>query len=233
MSRNVKISAALIGVFLAVVAVIAVAAGGDGDERSASPTAATPPSATAPADEAPTNAPQVVADDPRRLGRPGTSGVTFTEFLDFECEACAAAYPSIEELRRQYAGRVTFNIRYFPIESHQNARNAALAVEAAAQQGKLEEMYQRMYETQASWGEQQSSKAALFRGFAKDLKLNMREYDAAVADPETAARVERDAQAGQQLGVQGTPSFFINEEKIEPQSFDDLREQLDAAIAAQ
>ncbi|UUY06350.1 DsbA family protein [Svornostia abyssi] len=153
--------------------------------------------------------------------------------MDFECEACAAAYPSIEELRRQYAGRVTFNIRYFPIESHQNARNAALAVEAAAQQGKLEEMYRRMYETQASWGEQQSSKAALFRGFAKDLKLNMREYDAAVADPETAARVERDAQAGQQLGVQGTPSFFINEEKIEPQSFDDLREQLDAAIAAQ
>ena len=90
-----------------------------------------------------------------------------------------------------------------------------------------------MYETQSTWGEQQSSKAALFRGFAKGLKLNMREYDAAVADPETAARVERDAQAGQQLGVQGTPSFFINEEKIEPQSFDDLREQLDAAIAAQ
>ena len=233
MSRNTRISAALVGVFLAVIAVIAVAAGGEGDEQSASPTAATPPTATAPADEAPTNAPQVVADDPRRLGQPGTSGVTFTEFLDFECEACAAAYPSIEELRRQYAGRVTFNIRYFPIESHQNARNAALAVEAAAQQGKLEEMYQRMYETQASWGEQQSSKAALFRDFAKDLKLNMREYDAAVADPETAARVERDAQAGQQLGVQGTPSFFINEEKIEPQSFDDLREQLDAAIAAQ
>ncbi len=232
MSRNVKISAALIGVFLAVVAVIAVAAGGDGDEQPASPTAP-PPTATTPADDAPTNAPQVVADDPRRLGQPGTSGVTFTEFLDFECEACAAAYPSIEELRRQYAGRVTFNIRYFPIESHQNARNAALAVEAAAQQGKLEEMYQRMYETQASWGEQQSSKAALFRDFAKDLKLNMREYDAAVADPETAARVERDAQAGQQLGVQGTPSFFINEEKIEPQSFDDLRAQIDAAIAAQ
>ncbi|MBJ7518503.1 MAG: thioredoxin domain-containing protein [Solirubrobacteraceae bacterium] len=233
MSRNTRISAALVGVFLAVIAVIAVAAGGEGDEQSASPTAATPPTATAPADEARTNAPQVVADDPRRLGQPGTSGVTFTEFLDFECEACAAAYPSIEELRRQYAGRVTFNIRYFPIESHQNARNAALAVEAAAQQGKLEEMYQRMYETQASWGEQQSSKAALFRDFAKDLKLNMREYDAAVADPETAARVERDAQAGQQLGVQGTPSFFINEEKIEPLSFDDLREQLDAAIAAQ
>jgi protein-disulfide isomerase len=214
------------------VGVIALAASGDGDEQAASTTTATPPTATAPTDEAPTNAPQVVADDPRRLGRPGTSGVTFTEFLDFECEACAAAFPAIEQLRREYAGRVTFNIRYFPIDSHQNARNAALAVEAAAQQDKFEEMYKRMYETQGSWGEQQSSKASLFRGFAKDLGLNMREYDAAVADPETTERIERDVQAGQQLGVQGTPSFFIDEEKIEPQSFDDLRQQLDAAIAA-
>lgn len=232
MSRNAKISTALVGVFLAIVGVIALAASGDGDEQAASTTTAPAPTVTAPTDEAPTNAPKVVTDDPRRLGRPGRSGVTFTEFLDFECEACAAAYPAIEDLRRQYAGRVTFNIRYFPIDSHQNARNAALAVEAAAQQDKFEKMYQRMYETQTSWGEQQASQAPLFRSFAKDLGLNMREYDAAVADPETAERVERDVQAGQQLGVQGTPSFFIDEEKIEPQSFDDLRRQLDAAIAA-
>lgn len=232
MSRNTKISAALVGTFLAVIVVIAVAAGGDGDEQPASTAAATSPAVTATAEEAPATAPRVVAGDPRRLGRPGKSGVTFTEFLDFECEACGAAYPAIEQLRKEYAGRVTFNIRYFPIESHQNARNAALAVEAAARQGKLEEMYQRMYETQTSWGEQQTSQAPLFRSFAKDLDLNMREYDEAVANPEVAERVERDVQAGQQLGVQATPTFFINEEKIEPQSFDDLRKQLDAAIAA-
>lgn len=232
MSRNTRISAGLVGVFIAIVAVIAIATSGGEEEKPAlaATTAASEP-ATTPQQETATT-PQVVAGDPRRLGRPGKTGVTFTEFLDFECEACAAAYPAIEQLREEYAGRVTFNLRYFPIDSHKNARNAALAVEAAAQQGKLEAMYQRMYATQKSWGEQQASQAQLFRTFAKDLGLNMREYDAAVADPDTAARVQRDVEAGQQLGVQGTPSFFINEERIEPQSFEDLRQQLDAAIAA-
>ena len=231
MSRNTKISAALVGVFIAIVAVVGIAAGGSDDKpESTAATPATTPSATEP-DQASTQRPRVVAGDPRRLGQPGSSDVTFTEFLDFECEACAAAYPAIEQLRRQYAGRVTFNIRYFPIDSHKNARNAALAVEAAAQQGKLEAMYKRMYETQTEWSEQQTSKAAVFRGYAKEIGLDMRKYDAAVADPKTAARVQRDAQAGQQLGVQGTPTFFIDEQQIEPQSFEDLREQLDAAIA--
>ena len=232
MSRYTKISAALVGKFVAIIAVVGIAAGGSSDDPATPPatTAATAPATTT--DETAPGAPRVVAGDPRRLGPPGTSGVTFTEFLDFECESCAAAYPSIEQLRRQYSGRVTFNIRYFPIDSHKNARNAAHAVEAAARQGKLEAMYKRMYDTQTQWGEQQRSEAALFRTFAEDLGLNMRRFDAAVADARTAARVQRDVQAGQQLGVQGTPTFFINEQKIEPQSFEDLREQLDAAIAA-
>ena len=230
MSRNIKISAVLVGVFLAIVAVVGIAAGGGNDDGArATPTTA----ATAPADgDAAAQTARVVASDARRLGRAGNSGVTFTEFLDFECEACAAAYPAIEQLRQEYAGRVTFNIRYFPIDGHGNARNAAHAVEAAAQQGELEAMYQRMYETQTQWGEKQTSKAALFRSFAKDLGLDLRRYDAAVASDKTAARVQRDVELGQAVGVQATPTFFINEQRIEPQSFEDLRQQLDAAIAA-
>jgi hypothetical protein len=72
--------------------------------------------------------------------------------------------------------------RYFPIPSHTNAINSAVAVEAAAQQGKFEEMYKRMYDTQSEWGEQQDSKAALFRGFAQELGLDLTAYDKAVAE---------------------------------------------------
>lgn len=228
MTRNTKLSIALVSVFVVIVGVIAVASSGGKDEKTAQTSVAPSSPTTEPEDETPA-APKVVASDPRRLGAAGSSGVTFTEFLDFECEACGAAYPAIEQLREDYAGKVTFQIRYFPLDGHANSRNAAHAVEAAAQQGKLEAMYQRMYETQKSWGEQQTSQAALFRSFAKDLGLNMREYDKAVDDPKTAARVERDVQAGQQLGLQGTPSFFINEEQIQPQSLDDLRQQVEAA----
>ena len=223
MSRNIKISVALIAVFVAVAAAIGLAI--DGEDQSSSAATSTP-SATA---STPSSA-RVVASDPRRLGALGTTGVTFTEFLDFECESCAAAFPVIEQLRREYAGRVTFNLRYFPIDSHKNARNAALAVEAAAQQGKLEAMYKRMYETQPSWGEQSKSQASVFRGFAKDLGLNMKRYDAAVADPKTAERVERDVQAGKALGVQGTPTFFVNEQMIQPQSVEEIRQLIDDAV---
>jgi protein-disulfide isomerase len=141
-------------------------------------------------------------------------------------------FPVIEDLRRAYAGRVTFNIRYFPLPSHANAMNAAIAVEAAAQQGKLERMYIRMYETQVSWGEQSVSHPPTFRGFAEDLGLDMEAFDAAVADPKTAARVERDLAAGIALGLQGTPTFFIDETLITPETVDDLRRRLDEALAA-
>ena len=223
MSRNIKISVALIAVFVAVAAAIGLAV--DGEDQSSSAATSTPSTTTS----TPSSA-RVVAPDPRRLGALAKTGVTFTEFLDFECESCAAAFPVIEQLRREYAGRVTFNLRYFPIDSHKNARNAALAVEAAAQQGKLEEMYKRMYETQPSWGEQSKSQASVFRGFAKDLGLNMKRYDAAVADPKTAERVERDVQAGKALGVQGTPTFFVNEQMIQPQSVEEIRQLIDDAV---
>ena len=228
MSRNVKLSVGLIAAFALVIAAIAVGAGGGDDDQAAQEPAATEQAETGSTSETP-----VVASDPRRLGEPGSGDVTFTEFLDFECEACGAAFPAIEQLRQEYAGRVTFNIRYFPLPSHVNSRNAAHAVEAASQQGKLEEMYKRMFETQSTWGDQKGPKAALFRTFAKDLGLDMKEFDAAVADAKVAARVQRDVDAGEALGVQSTPTFFINETMIQPESLEDLRSQLDEALGGQ
>lgn len=224
MRRNVTISAVLVAAFLAVVLGVALTAGG-GDEEASAP----PPSTQAEQQDAGPR-PPVVAPDPRRLGRPGSSGVTFTEFLDFECEACGAAYPVVEQLRQEYAGRVTFNVRYFPIPSHQNAMPAALAVESASRQGKLEPMYQRMFQTQQQWGEKQESQASLFRSFAQNIGLDMGRFDTDVRSSRTQRRVQRDVDAGQALGVSGTPTFFINERLIEPRSFDDLRGQLDAAL---
>lgn len=233
MTRNVKISLALVVVFVAAAVAVSLLMGGE-DERSSETAVATTQSTTAEdtGEQRPGGAARVVRPSSHVLGRPGSTGVTFTEFLDFECESCRAAYPAVEQLREEYDGRVTFVIRYFPIPSHHNALNAALAVEAAAQQGELEAMYHRMYETQEHWGEQQTSKASIFRSFARDLGLDMGAYDAAVADPKTRRRVMSDMREGERLGVQGTPTFFLNDEMIQPQSIDDLRASIDAAIAA-
>ncbi|MDZ4232158.1 MAG: DsbA family protein, partial [Dietzia sp.] len=108
----------------------------------------------------------LVRDDSHLLGEEGDSGVTFVEFLDFECESCGAAYPIVEDLRQAYAGRVTFVMRYFPLPGHFNAERAARAVESAARQGQLEAMYSRMYETQSEWGEGREPLDDLFRSYA-------------------------------------------------------------------
>jgi protein-disulfide isomerase len=173
----------------------------------------------------------LVRENSHRLSTAADDRVTFVEFLDFECEACGAVYPAIEQLRSEYAGRVTFVARYFPLSGHFNAQNAAVAVEAAAAQGRFEAMYQRMFETQSGWGGQQVSQAVLFRQFAAELGLDMAAYDRAVADPAALERVRADQRDGQAAGVQGTPTFFLNGERLEPRSVGDLRAALDSALA--
>lgn len=222
MTRNVQVSLALIVTF--VVMAVGISLATDDPSSKAAPEASSTPQTT-------TSDARVLRPSSHRLGRAAGTGVTFTEFLDFECESCRAAFPLVEDLRKEYAGRVTFSIRYFPIPSHRNAMNAALAVEAASRQGALEPMYRRMYQTQTEWGEQQSSRAKLFRSFADDLGLDLNAYDKAIADPAIKRRVEFDRDEGTALGVQGTPTFFLDDAQIQPTSADDLRAQIDAALA--
>ncbi|MET0931614.1 MAG: thioredoxin domain-containing protein [Aeromicrobium sp.] len=172
-----------------------------------------------------------VRADSHRLSTADDDKVTLVEFLDFECESCGAAYPFVEQLRERYDGEVTFVIRYFPIPGHRNAENAAYAVESAARQGQLEGMYRRMYDTQAEWGESQDSKAALFRTYAEDLGLDMVQYDADVASPEVAARVQKDVDDATRLGVTGTPSFFLDGERLAPSTTEEFTRAIDAALA--
>ncbi|MFA4926927.1 MAG: thioredoxin domain-containing protein [Patulibacter sp.] len=251
MSRNVKISAVLVALFALLIAGIVITSNSGDDEGSRAaatqtqatpapptttesapaPGTTTPKTETSPDDPSKDAATAIVGPDPRTLGRPGDSGVTFTEFLDFECPACGAAYPLVEQLRQEYEGRVTFNIRYFPLPSHRNAMPAALAVEAAAQQGKLVQMYSRMFQTQQHWGGQSTSQAKLFRGFANELDLDLTRYDADVRSRKVRQRVRRDLAAAKALQLQGTPSFFIDDVPVSPESPEHLRGLLDDAIA--
>ncbi|RBY91247.1 thioredoxin domain-containing protein [Blastococcus sp. TF02A-30] len=215
MSTNLKISAALVAAFVVTVAVLLGVNNSGADDTG-----------TAEAGGAP-----VVRKDSHRLSTAADDRVTLVEFLDFECEGCKAAYPFVEQLRDDYDGRVTFVARYFPMPGHANGENAAVAVEAAAQQGRFEDMYHRMYETQTEWGERQDSQADVFRGFAEGMGLDMTEYDATVSDPATLERVLQDRRDGLALGVEGTPTFFLNGEKVEAQTTDEFIELIDAALA--
>ena len=217
MSLNTRLSLVVVAVFVAVVGALALTSASGRD---------TPDPVTGAAAEE-----LLVRPDSHRLTTPPEPKAVFVEFLDFECESCRAAFPAVEQLRAEYGDSVEFVVRYFPLPNHRNAENAAVAVEAAAQQGAFDAMYARMFETQGQWGERRDSQAALFRTFAEELGLDLSAFDSAVADPAVLERVRRDAADGTALGVNGTPTFFLDGQQLQPQSYEDLSESLAGAVA--
>lgn len=172
----------------------------------------------------------VVGADSHVLDDGGDGAVTVVEFLDFECEACGAYYPVVEDLRATYEGRITYVVRYFPLPGHRNSLTSALAAEAAARQGKFDEMYQRLFETQGEWGEAQESRADVFRGYAADLGLDLDTYDDDIADPAVEQRVRADFDAGRALGVGSTPTFFVDGSPLVIERWGDLEAAIEARL---
>lgn len=171
-----------------------------------------------------------VASDDYIKGNKDAS-VTLIEYLDFECEACGAYYPLVKQLSEEFKNDVRFVSRYFPLPGHKNGMQAALAVEAASKQGKYWEMYNILFENQSTWGEKQAANPALFEGYAKQIGLNLEQFKKDVVSKEVKERVERDKASGERLGVTGTPSFFLDGEKIQnPKTPDDFRTLIKAAI---
>ncbi|QEV72938.1 disulfide bond formation protein DsbA [Streptomyces chartreusis] len=173
-----------------------------------------------------------VRDSSHRLSDPAKSELTIVEFLDFECEACGAYYPAVEQLREEYGDRVTFVARYFPMPGHRNGELAARTAEAAARQGRFEAMYNKLFTTQKEWGESQEPKKDVFRGYARELGLDMGQFDAALADPKVAGRVREDQRDGIGLGVQGTPTFFFDGTRIQnPSTYKEFKALIEDRLA--
>ena len=213
MSRNVKLSG-LFSISIIVIVILVLVSG----NRELAP------------ELSEANKNLVMQPNTHILQDAGDGAPVLVEFLDFECEACGAFYPYIEELKREFEGEITFAFRYFPLPGHSNAINSALAVEAAAQQGKLREMFGLMFETQSLWGESRESKAEIFRSYAERLGLDMVKFDAAIVDPNTLQRITTDSDAGIEIGVRATPTFFLNGNLLTLNSFDDVRKTILAEL---
>jgi len=207
-NKNLTISLSILATLIAIIIIAALTSPGSSTSTGTEDVSEPRPGAP---DSSPTaSSDLLVREDSRHLDEVEDAKVTVVEFLDFECEACGAQYPILEQIREDYDGQINFVIRYFPLDGHSNSRPAAAAVEAAAQQGALEEMYARMFETQAEWGESQESQVDVFTGFAEELDLDMSEFTETMESDATAERVQADFDDGVGLGVQGTPTIFVN-----------------------
>lgn len=171
----------------------------------------------------------VVPDDHSK-GNPNAP-VTLIEYLDFECEACGAYYPVIKQLASEFPDDLRIVTRYFPLPGHRNGLPAALAVEAAAQQGKYWEMHDILYENQRVWGEKAIATPDVFEAYAQEIGLDIERFKRDVASESTLERVNRDLESGDALGNQGTPSFFLNGQRLpNPRSFEEFRQLIQEEI---
>lgn len=173
-----------------------------------------------------------IASDDYVKGSPEAK-VTLVEYLDFECEACGAYYPLIKQLSVDFPNDLRIVTRYFPLPGHKNSMTAALAVEAAAKQGKYWEMHDILFENQGTWGNKAIPTPQVFEAYAQRLGLDITKFKSDVANPATKARVERDFNASEKLGNTGTPSLFINGKKIDnPGSYEAFKALIRAEIGA-
>jgi protein-disulfide isomerase len=152
---------------------------------------------------------------PARHGKgPENAPITIVEFSDFECIFCAKAFRDLRDLQRQYPGRIRIVFHHYPLDSlcnphvsghfHQSACLAAIAAECASRFGKFWQYHDRLFSAQ-----DQLSRPALIASAAA-LGIDVDAFSACLDDPTSRAAVVADADAGSTLGVESTPTLFIN-----------------------
>lgn len=155
--------------------------------------------------------------------------VTLVEFGDYQCPACALAHPITKQLLAEYQGQVNFVFRHFPLPQHPNAMISAKAAEAAGEQGKYWEMHNKIYETQPQW-ENDPNAAAIFTDFAKELGLNENQFNESMNSDKFFSKINGDKNDGEAVGVNSTPTFFINGVKARSFKYNELKQQIDQAL---
>jgi protein-disulfide isomerase len=163
-----------------------------------------------------------ISDTDHVRGSP-TATVTLVEFADFQCPACYSYEPLVNQVLADNPTTVKLVFRHFPLTAiHPNALLAAKASEAAALQGKFWEMHDMIYAGQKDWSAGFSARD-FFVKYAKELGLDEAKFTSDLASPAIEAKILAEYQEGVRLGVQGTPTFFLNGKKIQnPKSLEEF-----------
>jgi protein-disulfide isomerase len=158
---------------------------------------------------------------------------TLIEYSDFQCPACVYYYELMEDVMAEFGSHMKFAYRHFPLKSiHPNATLAAQASEAAGIQGKFWEMYELLFKYQSDWSDLKTEKAEEeFIKYATGLDLNVKQFIDDLNSKKVKDEVEGEYQSATEAGLSGTPSFFLNGEKIRnPRGLEEFRTLIRQAI---
>lgn len=158
--------------------------------------------------------------------------VTLIEYGDFQCPACGYYYPIVSQVVDEYGDRIQFAFREYPLGSiHPYGNLAAQAAESAGLQGKFWEMYDRLYDNQQSWSKDGDIEQT-FASYAQAIGLDVQRWQKDLEGDTVKAKIKADIASGDVGGVDGTPSFYLNNVKIEnPRNVEGFKTLLDATLS--
>lgn len=144
--------------------------------------------------------------------------ITLVEYGDYECPHCGRAYPLVKELQKYFKENLCFVFRNFPLkEAHPYAEAAAETAEFAASHGKFWQMHDLIFENQRELG------TPLFEKLVSTLKLPTKELEEALLNKTFEPKIQKDFMGGLRSGVNGTPTFYINNHRYDGMvDFDDM-----------
>ena len=175
------------------------------------------------------------AQPPHVRGNPNAP-VTVEEFGDFQCPSCGNYYPELKKIESEYGDKLKVIFREYPlVPLHEHSLLAAQAAEAAGLQGedKFWAMHDKLYENQAKWTEAKDL-MPFFVDYAKQIGLDTDRFMKDLNGEKVAARIFQDGKRVHALGLNGTPSFFVNgkEAKGDQWKPEGLRQMINEALSA-
>lgn len=161
-------------------------------------------------------------------GRPWKGGanasVTIVEFTDYECPSCGSTQPVLEEVVKEFGDKVKLVARNFPLDQHKHAFKAAEAAEAAREQGKYWEYVALLFRNQ------KALEVENLKGYATEVGLDRKKFDAALDSGKFAEKVKQDLADGNKIGVDSTPTVFVNGKRLREKKAEDFRAAIEAAL---
>lgn len=156
---------------------------------------------------------------------PADAPVTLVEYGDYECPYCGRAFPIVKRLQKEMGDRLRFVFRNFPLNTiHEHAGVAAQAAEAAASQGKFWEMHDLLFAHQDDLANEDLVRNALRLG------LEVYRFESDLSGEVYARKIRDEFRSGVRSGVNGTPTFFINEVRYNgPLEYEALKEAVEKA----
>lgn len=162
---------------------------------------------------------------------PANASVTLIEYADFQCPACGAYHPLLKKLLADFNGKIRFVYRFFPLTTiHPHALEAAEAAYAAGLQGKFWQLHDMLYEKQSAWVDS-NNVSPIFDSYAQALNLNIDKFKQDKNADSTRNAIMDEENKGVSIGIDSTPTFFINGKHISnPQSYQQFRDLISSQL---